>query len=99
MVIKEYLAMRVLLPKGCKAGKIRVNEALEERTKQPLSGFHAFEHYIVHTAESKKIVGKGDENLGAFQLARDSQLQALGQEPNTSDLTPTAPPIFRPRSS
>ncbi|KAJ5508534.1 hypothetical protein N7527_010677 [Penicillium freii] len=99
MSIKEYLAMRVLRPRRMKAEKIPVNKALEDRTEEILSGFHAFEHYIAHIAESKKSVGKEDGNLGAFQLARDSQLQALGHKVNASDLTPTAPPIFRPRSS
>ncbi|KAJ5551599.1 hypothetical protein N7535_000456 [Penicillium sp. DV-2018c] len=63
-----------------------------------LSGFHAFDHYIAHIAETKMSVGKEDGNLGAFQLARDSQLQALGHKANASDLARTAPPIFRPRS-
>ncbi|KAJ5138910.1 uncharacterized protein N7515_003758 [Penicillium bovifimosum] len=99
MTIKEYLAMRVLRPSRKKADKIPVNKALEDRTQDMLSGFHAFDHYIAHIAEAKKSLGKGDGNIGAFQLARDSQLQALGHKANASDLARTAPPIFRPRSS
>ncbi|KAJ5833981.1 hypothetical protein N7447_000007 [Penicillium robsamsonii] len=99
MSIREYLAMRVLRPRRLKAEKIPVKKALEDRTEKILSGFNAFESYIAYITESKKSVGKEDRNLGAFQLVRDSQLQALGHKANVSDLTPTAPPIFRPRSS